>query len=137
MFDNVIVRNKLETPLLDFLQVHNFFVEKLSDSVLRVNRTGEMPVFLNVDEKTIYFEVDLGNISNMANEELYFKLLDLNTEILPVSIGINSTNASDPRLVLVESRETVNLDENEILSVFAALELAVDRVENVLSEYLK
>jgi hypothetical protein len=61
----------------------------------------------------------------------------LNTEILPVSIGINSTNASDPRLVLVESRETENLDDNEMLNVFTALEIAVDKVEGVLKEYLK
>ena len=137
MFTQVTIRNRLTTPLLDFLQVHNFFLEEVTDKVLKVNRTGEIPVFLNVDEKTIYFEVDLGNISKMANEELYFKLLDLNTEILPVSIGINSTNKSDPRLVLVESRETENLDDTEMLSVFAALELAVDRVEGLLSEYLK
>ncbi|HUV07247.1 MAG TPA: CesT family type III secretion system chaperone [Spirochaetia bacterium] len=137
MFEKIRVRQNLETPLLDFFQVHSFFVEQVTDKVLRVNRTGEVPVFLNVDEKTVYFEVDLGNIAGFANEELYFKLLDLNTEILPVSVGINSTKKADPRLVLVESREVKNLDENELLTVFAALELAVDKVEEVLSEYLK
>ena len=138
MFDSVSIKDHVETPLLDFLQMNNYFVEKITDKVLKVSRTGELPVFLNVvDDKAIYFEVDLGNISEMANEELYFKILDLNTEILPVSLGINSASEEDPRLVLVESRETDNLDNNEILSVFDALELAVDKTESLLSEYLK
>ena len=137
MFENVIIRDKQETPLMDFLQMNNYFVEEITDKVLKVVRTGELPVFLNVDEKTIYFELDLGNISEIASEELYHKLLDLNTEILPVSLGINSTNPGDPKLVLVESRETANLDNNEILAVFDALEIAVDKTEGVLSDYLK
>ena len=111
MFDNVVIRDKQETPLMDFLQMNDYFVEEITDKVVKVSRTGELPVFLNVDERTIYFEVDLGNISDIANEELYYKLLDLNTEILPVSLGINSTAEDDPRLVLVESREIANLDK--------------------------
>ena len=137
MMEKIIIRNELETPLMEFLQANDFFIEQVTDSILRVNRSGELSVFLNVGEKSIYFEVDLGNISEIASEEVYFKLLDLNTEILPVSLGINSTNTDDPRLVLVESRETANLDENEVLSVFDALELAVDKVEELLSGYMK
>jgi uncharacterized protein YjfI (DUF2170 family) len=137
MLEKITIRNELETPLMEFLQSNEFFVDQVTDSILRVNRSGELPVFLNVAEQSIYFEVDLGNISEIVNEELYFKLLDLNTEILPVSLGINSTNSDDPRLVLVESRETANLDESEMLSVFDALELAVDKVEELLSGYMK
>jgi hypothetical protein len=137
MLEKITIRNELETPLMEFLQSNDFFVEQVTDNILRVHRSEELPVFLNVSEQSIYFEVDLGNVSEIANEELYFKLLDLNTEILPVSLGINSTEESDPRLVLVESRETTNLDENEILSVFDALELAVDKVEDLLSGYMK
>ena len=135
--EEIKIRNELETPLVEFLQTNDFFVEQVTDSILRVTRSGELPVFLNVAEQSIYFEVDLGNISEIAGEELYFRLLDLNTEILPVSLGINSTNSKDPRLVLIESRETAHLDENEILSVFDALELAVDKVEELLSGYMK
>ena len=112
-------------------------VEELTAKVLKVKRTGEIPVYMNVEESVIFFQVDLGNVSKIAGDDLYFRLLDLNTEILPVSIGISTTNTSDPRLVLIESREISNLDDNEILSVFAALELAVDKVEEMLSEYLK
>ncbi len=137
MVEEIKIRNELETPLVEFLQTNDFFVEQITESILRVNRSGELPVFLNVAEQSIYFEVDLGNISEIAGEELYFKLLDLNTEILPVSLGINSTNSKDPRLVLIESRETAHLDENEVLSVFDALELAVDKVEELLSGYIK
>ena len=137
MFENVVIRSKMETSLLDFLEAHDFFVEKITEKVTKVSRSGEIPVFLNVDEKSIYFEVDLGNVSEIGNEEVYYLLLDMNTEILPVSLGINSTNKDDPRLVLVESREIENLDQNEFLAVFDALEIAVDKTENALSKYVK
>jgi len=137
MLDQVKVKLNRVKPLDEFLESHDYHVERVTDSVYKVSRLQELPVFLQVDQDSIYFESDLGNIAEFANQELYFKLLDLNTEILPVSLGIDTTNADDPRLVLVESREHVNLDENELLSVLNAIEIATDKVEAVLAEYVK
>ena len=137
MLEAINIKNNQSMPLDVFLAANDFEVSKLSESVYQVKRFEELPVFLQIDGVSIYFEVDLGNISAYASQDLYFKCLDLNTEILPVSIGINATNADDPRLVLVESRETKNLDENELLSVFNALELATDKVENLLADHIK
>jgi hypothetical protein len=137
MSSNVIVRTSSTLNLKEFLEENDFFVEQVSDTVLKVNRSGELDVFLNVSEKAIYFEMELGNISAFANEEVYFRLLDLNTEILPVSVGIDTTEKGNPALVLVESREIENLDSNELLAVFDALEIAQDKVETLLAEYLK
>jgi hypothetical protein len=53
-----------------------------------------------------------------------------------VGFGINNTNPEDPRLVLIESRETGSLDDHEMLSVFAALELAADKAETLLEKYM-
>jgi len=131
---NVTIAVKQESSLNHFLQANGFTVEELGNDICRVQREDEIPVFLKLSEGQIYFEVDLGNISTIADASLYFTLLDMNTEILPVSFGINNTNAKDPRLVLVESRETGDLCDNEILSVFDALELAVDKAETLLSE---
>jgi hypothetical protein len=64
-------------------------------------------------------------------------VLDLNTEIQPVSAGIDTSNPDDVRLVLVESREASTLDDNELLAVFDAMELAVDRLEVLIQENLK
>ncbi len=122
--------------LFEFLKMNNFMVEDLGSYVYRVSREDELPVFLRLDSKTIYFEVDLGNCSGFADRDFYFQLLDMNTEILPVGFGINNSNPDDPRLVLVESRETGSLDDHELLSVFAALELAADRAEILLEKYI-
>lgn len=133
---NFTVKTRTESSFEDFLQLNDYALEKIAGNVYRAEKAGELPVFLNITEDQIFFEVDLGNISTMASEELYFKLLDLNTEILPVSFGINNSNPEDPRLVLVESRETKDLDDNELLSVFTALELAVDKAEEFLQKYV-
>jgi len=136
MARDVLVKDHQSAPLVEYLLAQDFEVEEISDSVIKITRENELPIFLNIGEFSIFFEVDLGNVSDFASKELYFELLDLNTEILPVSIGVDSTNKADPRLVLVESRETNNLDSNEILSVISALELATDKVEESLKKYM-
>ncbi len=134
--EQVIVTSSLKEDLVSFLEGNDFSVAALDNDVYRVERDGELPVFINLEGGHIYFEIDLGNISAVATEKLYHDLLDLNTEILPVAFGINRTNPDDPRLVLVESRETDNLDSNELLCVFTSLELAVDQAETLLADYL-
>jgi hypothetical protein len=130
---NILIKLKREEELPRFLESHGFSVAELDHGVIRVERDDELPVFLKVGEQQIFFEVDLGNIDEIISTELLLSLLALNTEILPVSVGLDTTDASDRRLVLVESRETTDLSDQEFLSVFDALELAVDRVTSLLS----
>ncbi len=134
--EQVIVTSSLKEDLISFLEFNGFTVETLEESIYRVERDGELPVFINLEDGHLYFEIDLGNVSSVATEKLYHDLLDLNTEILPVAFGLNRANPNDPRLVLVESREAENLDSNELLCVFTSLELAVDRAETLLADYL-
>jgi len=134
--EQIIVTSSMKEDLVSFLEFNEFSVTALGNNVHRVERDGELPVFININGGHIYFEIDLGNISAFACEKLYHDLLDINTEILPVAFGLNRTNPDDPRLVLVESRESENLDSNEILRVFTSLELAVDRAETLLADYL-
>jgi len=130
--EQIRIRSTKKANLLEFLELREFSVESLGDGVYKVSRAEELPVFLRIGDGNIFFEVDLGNIDAIASQDLYFQLLDLNTEILPVSLGIDNTNRDDPRLVLVERRETNDLCDEELLCVFDALELAVDRAAEIL-----
>ncbi|AWT60746.1 MAG: hypothetical protein DF168_01966 [Candidatus Moanabacter tarae] len=134
---NVKIKLRKEEDFDRFLSLHNFEVGELGNGVYRVAREDELPVYVSINESNLYFEVDLGNVASFADAEFYFKILDLNTEIQPVSFGINNTNTNDPRLVLVESREGGDLNDDELLSVFDALELAVDRAEELLTAKMK
>lgn len=134
--ENIRIATRRESPLVPFLEMNDFSVEQIGDNILRVNRQEELAVYLNVTATQIYFEADLGNISSFADKDVYFKLLDMNTEILPISFGINNTNPEDPHLVLVESRETADLSDQELLAVFDAIELAVDKAESILSAFM-
>lgn len=130
--EEILIRSTKKANLLEFLQFREFLVEDLGEGVYKVTRNEELPVFLRIGDGNIFFEVDLGNIDAIASKELYFKLLDLNTEILPVSLGIDNTNRDDPRLILVERRETSDLCDEELMCVFDSLELAVDRTAEIL-----
>jgi len=137
METNVIIREQHEQTVKEFFESHDFYVEQASDTVIQVNKSGDLPVYISIGEEALFFEVDLGNITEIGSLDLYYRLLDLNTEILPVSVGVNSSHPDDPRLVLLESRERANLDANELLSVMNALEIASVKVEILLSEFMK
>ena len=134
---DIVIKSRREDGLVRFLNLNDFNVEELDNDIFRVTRQDELPVFLKATETALFFEVDLGSIKEIGSQELYFNLLEMNNEILPVSFGINNTNAEDPRLILVESREISDLDDHELLSVFDALELAVDRAEKLLQQWIK
>jgi hypothetical protein len=133
----VLIATRKTEELMPFLELHGFSVEQIGDKICKVTRDNELPVFVSVYDNNMYFEVDLGNVSAFATTDLYFKLLDLNTEILPVSFAINNSNPDDPHLVLVESRITVDLSDQELLAVFDALELATDKAETVLNDFIE
>lgn len=132
----VLIATRKTEELMPFLELNGFSVEQIGEDICKVTRDNELPVFVSVYDNNMYFEVDLGNASAFATQELYFKLLDMNTEILPVSFAINNSNPQDPRLVLVESRLTEDLSDQELLAVFDALELATDKAEAVLAEFM-
>lgn len=130
------IKTSQEEELTRFLSFHDFQVDELEGGVIRVQREGELPVFLMESENKLYFEVDLGNIAEITNVELLTDLLELNTEILPVSLGIDKTNPGDPRLVLGEARELGDLSGSELLAVFDALELAEEKAAKILGAAL-
>jgi len=131
------ILSRSRVDLSEFLSTHHFFVETIEEDIYIVRRGEELPVFLSTKGDTLYFEIDLGSFNEVKSEELMFNLLDFNTVILPVSFGINNTNPENPRLVLVESRSSKNLQQEDFLSVFDALELATDKAEELLAGYLK
>lgn len=132
-----IIHSTRSDTLLDFLQIKGMEVEEIETNIYRVVRDGELPVFLNIGDEVLSFEVDLGSISGIEGEGIFKALLECNTQIQPVSFGLDHTNPEDPRLVLLESRVIGDLSDSEILSVFDALELATDQAEELLSNYLK
>lgn len=136
MVDSLKVYKRSELSFREFLEENDYDVEQATDKVMKVERPEEIAVLIHQDNGHLYFEVDLGSIEGLTQQELLLALLDLNTEILPVSVGVDTTSHTDPRLVLVESREADNLDENELLSVLSALEIATDKVAKVLADYL-
>ncbi|MCK5915047.1 MAG: hypothetical protein KAG92_02820, partial [Deltaproteobacteria bacterium] len=75
--EQVIVTSSLKEDLVSFLEFNEFSVVPLENGIYRVERDGELPVFINLEGKHLYFEIDLGNISSIATEKLYHDLLDL------------------------------------------------------------
>ena len=93
-----------------------------------------------ITNEQIEFVIDLCGINDLDKnklQEIYEKILDENTEILPSSFGIDSGNPEDKRLVLVDSLAIENLDKNELLLTLDALTLNVIAAYDLLEKYLK
>lgn len=133
--NSVRVREIQNFSLEEFLLNNDFFIEYTDNTVTKVTRTGEEPVYITQNNNTLFFEADLGSIEDLKSEGLYGSLLRLNTEILPVSVGINNINNED-RLVIIESRELGNLDKEELLSVFDAFDIAAQKIEVLLRNFV-
>lgn len=133
--NNVSVREIQSFSLEEFLLNNDFFIEYTDNTVTKVTRTGEEPVYITKNNNTLFFEADLGSIEELKSEGLYGSILRLNTQILPVSVGINNINNED-RLVIIESRELGNLDKEELLSVFDAFNIAAQKIEALLRNFV-
>jgi uncharacterized protein YjfI (DUF2170 family) len=136
MSDAVEVAIRKSQAFDEFLTLNGFGVEDFGGGNFAVTREGELPVMVNVTEGVIRFQVDLCPTSAIDSKDTYFKLLDLNTEVVPVSFGIDSTDSDNPRLVITESRLVSDLNDEELLGVFDTLELATDRAEELLTDVL-
>ncbi|BBM89932.1 hypothetical protein COTS27_01649 [Spirochaetota bacterium] len=131
----VSIKTHQRVSLINFLESHDYIVTHIKGSVYRISRE-QLEVFLNIDEHNLFFEVEVGSVNSLKSENFYKNLLDLNTEILPVSLALDTVSTKEPRLIIVESRERKNLDENEVLSVLEAMEIAITKVEILVSQML-
>lgn len=130
------ISSKQHSPLKDFLEEHDYIVKEIKPDIWEVSR-DQLEVFLKKESNTLFFEIDLGDVASLDSKEFYRELLELNTKILPVSLGVAKSQGNQDRLILIESRETDNFDDNEILSVFEALEIACHKVESLLNRFIK
>lgn len=134
---DIKVKETRHLSFSDFLDSKGYRIQVVSHEILKVSNDGDIDVYVHCDDKTLFFELEVGEVVDIESKELYAKLLQLNTEILPVSIGLDNSAEGAERVVLIESREVANLDDNELLSVFEAMEIAAVKVEMALSAFIK
>ena len=131
MINNIQIRTQLHTPLIDYLENMGYIIDVIDEKILKVNSVGNESIFIVQEDKTLYFEMSLGEVAPIKNLPTFYHLLDLNSEIAPISIAINSEDEKD-QLVLVERHPIDNLDGNELISILEAMELASIRVSEII-----
>ncbi len=112
----------------------------IEDDIFIIQDEDELNIFAVVDDTQIEFIVDLCSVNELDTsklEEIYGKILDQNTEILPTCFGIDSSDADDPRIVLVNSLATENMDANELLLALDSLAVNVVTAHELLIPYRK
>ena len=127
-----------KTGITTFLSNQGYNITDRGTVLLLEN--DELNIGSLITNEQIEFVIDLCGINDLDKnklQEIYEKILDENTEILPSSFGIDSGNPQDKRLVLVDSLAIENLDENELLLTLDALALNVIDAYDLLEKYLK
>lgn len=119
-------------PLAEFLEDQGYIVEEINPQIWRVSPLGGASIYIAAEEETLYFELILGGVGSLAqNARILYQLLDLNSEIAPAGIAINSTQ-EPAQLCLVGRLENRNLDSNELLGMLECLGLTCLRVQQLL-----
>ena len=127
-----------KTGITTFLSNQGYNITDRGAVLLLEN--DELNIGSLITNEQIEFVIDLCGINDLDKnklQEIYEKILDENTEILPSSFGIDSGNPQDKRLVLVDSLATENLDGNELLLTLDVLALNVIDAYDLLEKYLK
>ena len=127
-----------KTGITTFLSNQGYNITDRGAVLLLEN--DELNIGSLITNEQIEFVIDLCGINDLDKnklQEIYEKILDENSEILPSSFGIDSGNPEDKRLVLVDSLAIENLDENELLLTLDALALNVIDAYDLLEKYLK
>jgi uncharacterized protein YjfI (DUF2170 family) len=127
-----------KTGITTFLSNQGYNITDRGAVLLLEN--DELNIGSLITNEQIEFVIDLCGINDLDKnklQEIYEKILDENTEILPSSFGIDSGNPEDKRLVLVDSLAIENLDKNELLLKLDALTLNVIAAYDLLEKYLK
>ena len=133
--------SKLNTPvdITVFLDDQGYSVST-EEEILIIQDEDGLNIFAVVDETQIEFMIDLCSLNDLdiSNlEEIYGNILDQNTEILPTCFGIDSSEADDHHIVLVDSLATENMDANELLLALDSLAVNVVTAHELLLPYLK
>lgn len=135
--------SKLNTKesILEFMKQEGFEVKNQEGSnVLILTDEDEFNIFSVITDMQIELIVDICGENDVKLDKLleaYRMLLNRNTEIQPSCYGINSSEAGNARIVLVDSLALENLDENELkLSLSSIAQNTVNAIE-ILNPYLK
>ena len=133
--------SKLNTQaeITAYLNTQGYSTEE-DGAILIIRDEDGLNIFAVVDESQIEFLVNLCSVNDLNTTdiaEIYERILDQNTEILPTWFGIDSTDADDKRIVLVDSLALENLDTNELLLSLDSLAVNVITAHDLLSLFLK
>jgi hypothetical protein len=138
------VRSVTDQNLIEFLEDQEYEVAEAGAegglTVYSVRRSEEdPPVFMWQTDGLLAFRAVLGaedNIQEDRRAAFYRKVLDVNTEIKPLAVGLDTD--SEPAILVVEAALTyTNLDAGEVLSVLNAFDVRLETVvDPILDEFL-
>ena len=133
-----MARLSAKAEIIDFVQEQGYTAQD-QDPLLVLKDEDGLTIFAVIDDTQIEFMVDLCGVNALDGsklEEIYERILDQNTEILPCCFGIDSDDPSDKRVVLVDSLATENLHDNELLLALDSLTVNVVTAHDLLSPYI-
>ncbi|MFH1006548.1 MAG: hypothetical protein V1800_03485 [Candidatus Latescibacterota bacterium] len=144
MMKTIAVRTTKVQNLIEFLEAQEYVVTESGGegglTVYAVRRSEEeQPVFMWQTDGLLAFRVVLGAEDNLPEEKrsaFYRRVLDVNTEIKPLAVGLDTE--SDPAVFVVEAALThAHLDAGEVLSVLNAFDVHLTTVvDPILEEFL-
>lgn len=122
--------------LLTWLGEEGWQVTPLPAGMLDLTDERGTRLTLALTEDSIHFQAEAGQVPTALARHIYRELLALNTQILPLSIGLDRGSRDTHRLLILESRDRSILGREELGVVLRAYQSAVDAAKALIADLL-
>jgi len=131
------VNVRLKRSLEEVLLTYGYLCEHQNENINLVSlKNIDVKLIIIEQEGKLYFQLDILGVEDLEDDvKLYKELLNLNYEIVPLSVAIDKTEEENQILILNTALEGENLDENELIKTIHNFEDSVEKIILLLKSY--
>lgn len=109
----------------------------ISDTTMLIKKSGILVAVALTEDARLRFSANVHQIDADVPKEMLFALLDLNTEIDPVSVGIDSI---DPNNIQIQARTALrvgDIQEAEVVAEINGLVYSLPTIANLIKTFIE
>ncbi|MBI1292687.1 AAA domain-containing protein [bacterium] len=125
-----------DAELHAWLSEEGWGIGELGGGRLELYDNSDTRLVISMMPEALYFQSEAGQVPPAVARHIYRELLALNTQILPLSIGLDRGSAEMHRLLVLESRDRSIMSREELSTILRAFHSAVQATRSLVRDLL-
>jgi hypothetical protein len=109
----------------------------VSDTTMLIEKSGILVAVALTEDARLRFSANIHKFDGDVPKELLFALLDLNTEIDPVSVAIDSINPNDIQIQARTALRVGDIQEAEVVAEIDGLVYSLPTIAKVIKTFIE